>query len=223
MLETSIRLVDAFALLALRDEDGKRVVGSEEFNAGLGGGLLAELAIAERVAIEDDRVVVRSRESFGEPLLDETVARIAGEGSPRKASWWVRKLGSKEVRERVLGQLVERGALREETSKALGLFSVNRFPAADGAIEERVRTEVAGALEGHAEPDARISTLVGLCDATGVLKKAIGPVPKDQVKRIVEADWASPAVRKVIKDANTAVTVGIVAALNVSTHAAQGI
>ncbi|MFD5747675.1 GPP34 family phosphoprotein [Streptomyces sp. NPDC127033] len=58
--------------------------------------------------------------------------------------------------------LLDKGLVREEKKKALGLFPVRRYPEADGSVEAAVRWQL-DAVVLHGEiPDERTASLAAL-------------------------------------------------------------
>ncbi len=84
-------IAEDLVLLVTDDETGKRSVTGTGYDAALGGALLMELALRERVDVEGEgrrtRVVVRDGSPTGEPLLDDALARLSAGGPvpPKKA------------------------------------------------------------------------------------------------------------------------------------------
>ncbi len=85
-----LTLAESLVLLALDDEQG--TVGwfsDDALNLGLAGALLADLALRERIAVAGRTVTTRDSTPVGEPLLDETLALVAGSARARDARGWV--------------------------------------------------------------------------------------------------------------------------------------
>ncbi|MGZ4458532.1 MAG: GOLPH3/VPS74 family protein, partial [Nocardioidaceae bacterium] len=111
-------------LLLLTDEvRGRLVVASEQVDIALGGALLVELSLSERVALDErGRVRVADAGPTGDPLLDHALEVVAGRQGKKPGSV-VGPLG-KKVRPALYDRLVEGGLLRKGKGKVLGLFPV---------------------------------------------------------------------------------------------------
>ena len=76
----------------------------------------------------------------GDPLLDRTLARIAGEQTAADSRTWIETLSAEEasaeqaatVRATALDRLVERGVLERREEKFLWVFRSRRYPTIDG-------------------------------------------------------------------------------------------
>src|SRR4029453_19627126 len=78
-----ITLAELLLLIAY-DDDGTRIGGSQAVAPGLGGAVLAQLAIAGRITVSGRQVRVVDAAPTGDPLLDGALAGIAAERRPRK-------------------------------------------------------------------------------------------------------------------------------------------
>ena len=149
-------IAEEVLLLAYSEAEGRQLIGSSELDAALGGAILAELAINDRIDLAGKQVTVRDATPLGDEELDAALARIAGEPRERKPEWWVQKFHSAKLRKRLLSRLAERGVLREEQHKILGIFPSTRYPERDPSIEQGIRERVQSVLSGT-DPDERIA------------------------------------------------------------------
>jgi hypothetical protein len=211
-----MNLPEEFALIAY-DDDGSPVTDGTHLDNGLGGAVLLELALAEKVDVADKKVVVRDATPTGDPVLDDALARIAGD-KPRKPKDWVSKL-AKTARVQVMTELVARGLVRKEESKVLLVFPRTRYPAANGvepAAETEARQRMRAAVAGGGPVDQRTAALCALVAATDLDKKVFADldrkVVKARLKEIGQGEWAATAVKKAIEEIQAAVMVAVVAA-----------
>jgi hypothetical protein len=213
-----MNLPEELVLLAYSDEGTPRT-DSMHLDNGLGGALLLELALAERVDMRDKNVVVRDPSPTGDPLVDDALARIAAEGKARGPGHWVKKL-AKGTRARVLDGLVAREVLHREHGRVLLVFPRTKYPARHGVeppaeTEARARLRAAVTASGSAEIDARTSALCALVAATGLDRKVFADLDRKQVKsrlkEISEGSWAATAVQKTIEEIQSAVMVAVIA------------
>lgn len=219
-------LAEDLVLLLLDDEKGSFTAG-DALQTGIGGALLAELALLDAVEVSEDSpwwskptVRVVPGVEMDDPVLADALAVVAEKD--RKATALVEKLGkgSKTV---LLERLVERDMVERREDKVLGLFPRTRWPAVDTAHEERVRAELVGVLAGErAQP--RAGALVALLHAMGAAHKVLS-VPglsagdvRRRAKEIAEGNWAAQAV----KDAVQAAVAATAAAAGAATAASSG-
>ncbi|MBB2908798.1 hypothetical protein FHS43_000044 [Streptosporangium becharense] len=203
-------ITEEVLLLAYDEQEGKQLIGSTELDAALGGALLAELAVEGRIDLADRKVTVRDTTPLGDEELDAALERIAAESKPRKPEWWVQRFNSGKLRKRLLARLAERGVLREEQRRILGIFPSTRYPESDPEIERGIRERVRGVLAG-ADPDERTAVLIAVLHAAKIDRKAFPDARKERIKEITEGDWAGEAVSKTIAAVNAAVMTAVIA------------
>jgi len=204
-------LAEDLLLLLTDDDTGKLAASGTEVDVALGGALLVELTLMQRVdvagpdeRVREGRLVVRDRDPTGDGLLDEALT-IVGQKEGKKPQSVVARLG-KRVRGRLYERLVEGGVLRVEDDRILGIFPTHRWPAKDAAHESSVRAGLVSALRAGATAEARTGALISLLLALRAVHKAVDPgsvgLSKKELnanaKRIAEGDWAAKAVRQAI-------------------------
>src|SRR4051812_28919376 len=211
-----MNLAEEFALLAYRD-DGTPDIDSTHLDHGLGGSLLLELAMAERIDIRDRKVVVRDGTPTGDPLVDQALGRIVADDKPRKPEHWVRKF-AKDARKLTLNGLVDRGVLDREDGTVLLVFPRTRYPAPHGVQpvpEVEARQRLTAAVSGAGPVDSRTAALCALVAATRLDRKVFRDLDRRQtkarLKQISAGDWAAAAVKKTIEDIQSAVIAAVVA------------
>ncbi|HEX6443720.1 MAG TPA: GPP34 family phosphoprotein [Streptosporangiales bacterium] len=195
-----LTLAEELALLAYDDESGKQV-GGMFVPYGLGGALLAELALLHRIDLAENRVTVTDPSPTGDALLDGALNRIAANPG-RRASRWVDLL-RKGAERAVLDRLVGSGHLRREEGRALLVVPVTRYPAAGGTAERDVRRRLADAVRPGSSPDQRTVALALLAHACrmdaqafpGVDRKAL----RSRLDELAAGDWAAQATRRAVE------------------------
>ncbi|RKN46502.1 GOLPH3/VPS74 family protein [Micromonospora endolithica] len=192
------------------DDAGTDRLGRPALDHGLAGALLVELALAGRIAVEDDRLAVVDPTPVGQAQLDAALARIAAEPKRRRPRDWITRLAG-DLPEQVLDGLVTAGVLRRESDRVLWVFPRTRYPSSTGAepaVESEVRRRMTDAVTGDGPVDPRTVALVGLVRAVGLDREVFRGLPKDVVKRRTEelaaGGWAVAATRKAIEDTQVA-------------------
>jgi hypothetical protein len=206
-----LSLAEQLTLVAVDDESGK--VATSQLDLGLAGALLVQLALAGRLDVVDGRVTVLDPEPVGEPLLDEALARI-GTDKPRKADHWVSTL-QKNLRHRVLDELVAREILLREESTVFGIFPRTRYPERDAGPEAAIRARLDAAVLHGMQPDESTAALVGLVQAAQLRGAAFpGADRKPTEKRMTEiagGSWGSKAVRDAVAQVYAATSAAMIA------------
>lgn len=213
-------------LLLLTDDDtGKPVVDTTRLDLALGGAVLVELIDRGRLDLTGEgrkqRVVVADATPTGDPVLDEALGRVVDRQRTSTPQDWVPRL-ARNVRGALWERLAERGILRAEEGRILGIFPTRSWPAADSAHEDALRRGLHGVLviEQRATPEE--ATLVALLDAIDVVPKVLAAdgvdrrTLKARAKQVAEGQLAGVTVKKAV-EAATAAVVAVMVATTMST------
>ncbi|MDQ1689241.1 MAG: hypothetical protein QOK42_2216 [Frankiaceae bacterium] len=209
-------VAEDLVLLLLDPESGRSVVDSMSLDLAIGGALLLDLSIRERVTADGEgataRLAVVDGAPTGDALLDDALARLAG--TPVQAQKAVERL-ARRTRGPVFDRLVERGLVRRDRSRLLGLLPVTIWPAADGGPAKELRGRVAAVLRDGAGPDRRLVLLISLLHAVKAEHKIVSGSRREvraRADEVAEGDWAGPAVRKAVRSVQIGVVVAVSAA-----------
>jgi hypothetical protein len=213
-------ITEDLVLLLLDPATGRAVVDGTSLDRAIGGALLLDLALRERITADGvgarARLSLRDAAPTGDPLLDEAASRLSG--NPVRAQKAVERL-ARRTRTPVLERLVERGVVRRESSRILGVFPSTTWPSTDGTGEE-LRGRIAAVLRDGARPDQHVALLISLVHAVKAEHKVVDG-PRRQLRpraaEVAEGDWAGVAVRRAVQ----AVQTSVMAAVTASTVAAS--
>ena len=176
-MSVALRLHHELLLLALHDEKGT-LAFARMIEIGLAGGLLGELLLEGRAELRPEGrkgrplVTVVSRATFGDPVLDEGLRRLAEAKRRANPQATVASLARiKGLRARTATALCRRGILRETEDRVLLLFKRRTYPTVDPGPERVLIDRVREAIEDPgAEVDPRTALLVQLARSTGALR-----------------------------------------------------
>src|SRR5215213_9951952 len=136
-------LAEDLLLIVTDDDTGELATSSAEVDVALGGALLTELALMERVdvagpdeGVREGRLVVRNASPTGDEVLDDALATV-GEKEGKKPQGVVSALG-KRTRVRLYERLAGSGVLRAEKGRVLGIVPRHRWPSDHTAHETSV-------------------------------------------------------------------------------------
>ena len=213
-----LTLSEELYLLALHEEKG-RVPASlaMPLHYGLGGAILAELILQGRVGLDDERraVVVNNR-MFGEDdLLNEGLERIQASGRHHKAPYWVRIFSDyiKKLEKRLAYRLVDRGVLRKENKRLLGVVPYESFPAQDASARYWIKQHLRSVTLGGEAPDAQTAALLSLaraCDLLGqIFTRDELKMARRKIAGLAAADGIGEAERQVIEIVEAATAAAI--------------
>lgn len=209
-----LTLPEEVMLLSLDDDSG---AGKDKESArwALAGGVLVELVTAGRLEVDGKTMTVVDTATTGFAHLDAALAAIAEKGPELKVRAGLDR-ARRAASDATTRSLVERGLIREETKKVLGLFPVTRYPEADGTAETELRQRLADVVLDGADPDERTAALVALLHGARlhrlVFAKRDRRVVDRRMAEIADGQWVQPAVRRAIDEATAVLTAVVVGA-----------
>ncbi|MFX0594117.1 GOLPH3/VPS74 family protein [Melissospora conviva] len=166
---TGAPLAEELLLLA-HDDSGRPTVSRDGLDLGLAAAVLAELALADRIAYADGALQVVDPSATGAPVPDAVLDRLRADTAHSPESW-LQRLRIR-LRDRFLAELIVRGVIREEPgpvgdeqSSGLGFVPVGVENAPPGGD---VRNRLAAALAGTELPDEQTAVLATLVAAVGM-------------------------------------------------------
>ncbi|WP_433279674.1 GOLPH3/VPS74 family protein [Pseudonocardia xinjiangensis] len=209
-------ITEDLVLLLLDPGSGRAIVDSTSLDRAVGGALLLDLSTRDRLTADETGarawLTVADSSTTGDPLLDTALARLEGR-HPLRAQKAVERLARK-TREPVLQRLVERGLVRRDRGRILGVFPVTTWPAADAGPVTELRRRIAEVLRDGAPPDQHTALLISLVHAVKAEHKLVDG-PRRQLRaradQVAQGDWAGPAVRKAVQAVQTSVAVAVAA------------
>lgn len=231
---TDLGVHEALILLVLRDDEGT-VEAGEMYVYALGGAIMAELLLRERIRVdkrkprepgiinwfshaftEKNLIDVASDEPTGDGVLDGCLERIAG--SKRRASlqtWVSRFASTRELRHDIARDLCARDVLREDEGKVLWFFSRRVYPEVDPGPERKLLDEMREAIFGEAPViQPRTAILVSLCESAGLLGGIFGKKEikgrKTRIVQITSGNLLGEATKGAIEAAQAAIVAACV-------------
>ncbi len=170
-----LHLHEQLLLLVLRDRKGTVDYRAGFYNLAMGGAILAELALAEVVRIEESKkAFVEAAPVTGRPrdeIMAEALDRVRNSKKRRRASGWVSTFGNlKRLRHRTAVGLCRRGILRTKESQILLVFRRKLYPTIDPGPERALIARLRDAVMGDGEIEAGLGVILSLAHATGSLR-----------------------------------------------------
>jgi hypothetical protein len=231
MMENGKRLYlhEEILLLVLRDEEGT-VASGPMFEYAIGGGILAELLLNERLTVESkgrkkNKQVVHLKSStpMSNDVIDECLSKVKAAGKPKSPQHWVMKFAqTKDLKERVAARLCDLGILSSDRKQVLWIFERKIFPEVDHTAEAEIVARLEDAVFTDS-PDVSTRTilLTSLADGAGLLSLVFDKNDlkgrKARIKMMVESEVVGRATAETVQAVQAALAVGSLATLGVAT------
>ena len=204
----TLTIAEEMLLLVLDEETGKlqaRLPVHSLRNA-IGGALLMELALHDRIDTDLHQLVVTNPAPLGELVLDRTLARIVEDGGNRPTGHWVGVFAEEyeSVQPQLIDRLVERGILAWREDRLLWVFGSRRYPVVDGRPLRDVKRRMMEVLLSDVIPDPRDVVIICLADACALWDSLIHPRElaglEPRIAQIVRLDLIGQAVTRTIRE-----------------------
>lgn len=195
-------LGEDIVLLALR-ADG-RFSAAAKLRFALSGAELVMLAVAQRIALDGDRITVLDRSPTYESLLDAALGDICRTKHTPRAAVWVARV-RRSHRDSYLIKLATERVVQPVAGKVLGIVPVTRWIVLDRARLGAARARLDGVALSDVPADIVHVALGGLVHAIGLdatLYPGRGGRPAR--RRLKQLAWRDPASRAVAHAVNAA-------------------
>ncbi|SDH63523.1 Golgi phosphoprotein 3 (GPP34) [Rhodococcus triatomae] len=215
-----VPLIAEDVLLLLFQPDSGTIAGEGTLFYVLGGAVLTELALTDRVETESARLRRTLVRPVGDSPPSDDVLRSAWEylgEKPRGIPTALAAIGP-SLRGPLLDRLVARGDLRRTRRKRMGLFTTTALEEGTTGRRAALLARVRAVLVDGVEPDARTGPTAALVSASGslpVLHKEIpwtSPVIT-RAKDLERGDWGADAASAALSRTVAATVVNAVVAV----------
>lgn len=207
-------------LLLLFQPDSGTIAGENILFYVLGGAVLADLTLAERIRTEErglsTRVHAVGDSSTPDTLLDPAWSYVSQK--PRDVQSVLAAIGP-ALRGPVLDRVVERGDLSRREGKTLGIFPSTRLSLGNERRAALI-SHVKSALVDGETPDPRTAASLALLSASGTLPQFHREIPWSgdvytRGKEFERGDWGASAASSAVTRTMNAVIINAVLAATV--------
>lgn len=165
-----LNLAEELFLLALDDEEGAISASAlDTLRYGLAAALLADLALHDKIAVEEQRIVVRDLRPLGDDLLDDALKRLADSPKPRKVKYWLNALGFRKLPKQIAQRLVAQGVLVEEEQRYTWAVPYVGAAQPDAPAKYWLKQGLRAAGLTRAKPERRAVVLLSLMQGCRLL------------------------------------------------------
>jgi golgi phosphoprotein 3 len=196
---------EEFLLLALSDPKGGFVrEPPERFENALAGAILMDLALLNRIDTDLDHLILVDASPTGDSLLDKTLKLIQEYPDSKSTSYWIEEIRYRidEFREVLIQRLIDRGMLKRQDKKLLGIIPQTRYAVSPGPEVPKVRERLRTTILSDDIPDPQdvllISLLVSCSLIDRLFSRSESDAAQDRIEQISQMDLIGQAVFKTI-------------------------
>jgi golgi phosphoprotein 3 len=177
-----------------------------------------ELEQQQKIQLDEKHLVLKDSRLTGDFIYDFVIRFISHSQKTRTIEYWITHLGDKikEVKEKLLEGLTDKGILEKVEGKILWIFPTQKYPTRYEKPEYILRKRIHDIVIGGKEPDVQSSMLLGLIQASDLIKEVFRnkeeyKAAKNRVKVLIEGDAMNKAVNKAVQAIQAAITASLVA------------
>jgi Golgi phosphoprotein 3 len=199
--------VEEMVLLQLDDRHGSFVdLPQSAGDVVIAGAALMELALANRIDTDLERLIIVDASPTGDDILDAVLARLAASTDELTSAGAIAlvTLDSRKFQEQALQRLVAKGVLRQAEGRWLWVFHSRRYPVIDDREQREVKTRLRQVLLTDELPDPRDVVLICLIEACGLLGLVLLPDEiartQQRVDQLARLDLIGQAVTRAVAE-----------------------
>jgi Golgi phosphoprotein 3 len=166
----NLNVPEKLFILSIDDDQGALVKSVKTMlRYGLAGALLAELALANKINLEEGRLASTDVTSTGDAMVDEALEMIAAEQKPRKTSRWIDAIGKKLTFKQTAERLSKDGVFQIEKKRYLWVIPYEASPQVDASAKYWVKQHLRGIVLAGEKAEAADVALLSLLRACRLL------------------------------------------------------
>ena len=231
-MEKDLILPEKFLLLAHHPRRGKFVdsrLSADYVKYGMMGAIFLDLSLKGAIELENKVIRVTGKKDDLYLEAGEILQRLREHKKPKKAKYWIRKMGSKgnRYKKRMLQQMKDKGLIRIEKRKFLGLIPYQKTyllkPDQRHKMLLRLREVVMGRQKAGNE-EALLLGLIRACRIQRILVQQKGEQKKIRkaLKQFMEENAIAGAVGETLKEIQAAIFASAGAASAASAASSSG-
>jgi Golgi phosphoprotein 3 len=197
-------LHESILLLALDDEKGKFTSAGTYLHYGFATALIMDLILAERIIVEDDRIVVKTNATTHSKVLNNVLHRLQESKKTRKVTYWIQYLVQRisKLESQAIEQLIKRNILERRQEKLLWVFDVNRYPSVNTKPENLLRARLREIIFEDVSPEPHERMLLVILQTCQLDKKLIpGKAERKKAGEKIKALTHDSEIGKYVSDA----------------------
>ena len=197
-----LTFLEEILLIALDDDSGRLFeLPKGVLEYALAGAMMMELAFQHRLDSDMTNLTIVNPAPTGDPLLDENLQLLAGEGTiPIREG--LRKIvaNAETIKQQTFQSLVDKNILRREETRYFWGYKTRRYPIVDDKEDREVRSRIRGVVLEDDFPGPRDVVLICLMDACQLGGTILSPQELEtaaaRIQLVAKLDLIGQAISK---------------------------
>ena len=209
-VKSTVKLTIPEKLFILTIDDQGMVAKSVKtaLQRGLAAARLAELALANKIKLDNDRLAFSDAAPTGDPLFDEILVMLTTEKKPHKLNFWVQAIAEKGTIKQMASRLVERNVIVIEKKHYGWVNPFKGFPRVNASAKYSIKQHLRGILLAGAKAEAPDIALLMLLKAGRLLPLVLTRDERKSANKkmaaLMEVEVLGESMSKLLKKIETA-------------------
>jgi len=201
-----LNLIDKLTLLALDDNTGENIADSISYQHAVAGALLLELALNNKIKIEDNKLIITELSFTKNKILDDCIKIIHKYEGKDEFGDLIQLIADKtdSINSETIDKLVSSGILEHKENKILWVFTNSSFPSVNDNPETEIRTKLINIIESKEDALLEDIMLISLLDSCGLNVEVFGndraEKYEDRIKELIANSEMSSLINSKIKE-----------------------
>lgn len=222
----TLSISEKLLILAHHTDRARFRISEIHVKYGLIGALLLEMAVEEKIAIENNKLILKDTGKQSDPILEELTVKLKSHGIPRNIRFWIKRLAQKSTRFKweLFYGLEQKKVVRLEHMKLLGVIPYKRSYLINKKLQYDLIKETRNSIMQQGALNAEQLVILGLvkaCKLDKILCRERGErkIINQRLKAIMKSSPIAEGVDLTIRQVQAAI-IGAVAASGAGASAA---
>ena len=224
MSEKNFTTAEKFLLVAHHPDKGRFMMQRTYLQYGIAGAILLDMTISDRLEADGSKLSLKRASASTDPVMNDVVSLMSQSSKPRKAEYWIRKLGARYNKYllQLLKGLAGKRLLRIEEKKFLGLIPYRKSYLLESYTRSNLVLQLKNeiiAYRGVPGDNLALAGMIEACRMQRILTTDRDELKqiKTQLKRMIKENPVADAVAQTVSQVEAAVIASITAAVVAST------
>lgn len=211
----NLNLLEEYVLLALDDDKGQFVIDSTALNYGFAGAVLLELALREKIEIQNDQLNFCDDTYESEIALNKMIDLLK-EKQDCAVEDCIKFLAKRadDIKEDTLQHLINKEILKKSEKKIFWLIPNKKYPTTNATPENKVRKRLDDVLNDEMRTTVHDIMLLSLIQATDLVREAFREADdyekiKDRIDEVTQDLKISKTVNQGMREIQAAIMMAV--------------
>ncbi|MEA3503753.1 MAG: GPP34 family phosphoprotein [Bacteroidota bacterium] len=227
MIPENLSLKEQLYLITMNNNSGKIPVKYGNFQYTIAGAALFELAMMEKISLENKRIILKDSKKTKDPILDLVIELLEKSSKPKKIVTWLYKINFRngKIKKLIRNSLYKKKYISKEEKKFLGIIPYTNYPLLKTREKIRLTTHLEKVLlhsNTIPETEALLFALMGATDilSTIIKDRAQRKKAKKRIKQLVKENELCTSYNEALREIQLAITASMVTVSTTSAIAA---